>query len=112
MEIKTFWVGDRPAGTWTFQVLNEKTGGVENLSAYTSARVVMVDSRNREIELPDTATRISNAVLGEVVFAWPPDSVFTESGRYQAQLELVGPSATRRTTVQDILVRELGGVVR
>lgn len=110
METKTFWVGDRPAGTWTFEVLNQRTGAPENLGAYTTARVKLLDSRNREVELADELTRIADFAGGVVTFNWPQESVFTEPGRYVMQLELSGLSARRHTTVQEILVRELGGV--
>lgn len=110
METKTFWVGDRPSGTWSFEIRNQRTGTPENLGAFTTARVKMLDSRNREVELDPALTRITDSANGVVTFNWPQKSVFTEPGRYVMQLELSGQSAVRHTTVQEILVRELGGV--
>ncbi len=110
METKTYWVGDRPGGSWTFSVLNERTGLPENLVGYTRARVKMLGSDNEEIVIPDENVSISGPQNGEVIFLWPTESVFTKSGRYVLQLELSSATQTRRTSVQEILVRSLGGV--
>lgn len=114
MDTKTFWVGDKPGGAWTFQVLDEGTGNPMDLSAYTSARVVIRDTDNNEVELAASLTNILPfTVAGEqgiVVFAWPSYSVFTKPGRWVMQLELNGNNVSRRTTVQEILVKEFGGV--
>lgn len=111
MQVKNYWVGDRPAGTWTFQVLDQKTGSIQDLKTYTSARVLMVGPNNESIEVPTNAVVIVDPANGLVNFAWPTVSLFTKAGRYLVQLELSNASTTRKTTVQDILVRDLGGVV-
>lgn len=110
MEIRTFWVGDRPAGAWTFEVLNQKSGLPENLVGYSSARVKMLGSDNEDISIPDANTSIASSLNGLINFTWPAESLFTKPGRYVMQLELVGPTAVRRTTVQEILVKKMGGV--
>jgi hypothetical protein len=111
MQTKNYWVGDRPQGNWTFQVLDQKTGAVQSLVGFTSANVRIKDPRNKDIEVPDHVTVISDPANGMVSFTWPPYSLFTRPGTYVVQLELSSATATRRTTVQDILVRELGGVI-
>jgi hypothetical protein len=110
MQSKTYWVGDRPAGTWNIQVLDQKTGEVQNLGGYTTAKVILLDPKNNKVEIPDTNAVISNPTLGIVTFAWPSESLFTKPGRYVMQVELSGINSTRRTTEQVILVKELGGV--
>lgn len=110
MQTKNYWVGDRPAGTWTFQVLDEKTGNVQSLVGFDSAKVIMLDPQNKTIDIPSQAVGIVDAPNGLVAFAWPTESLFTKPGRYLVQLELNSAHVTRRTTVQDILVRKLGGV--
>jgi hypothetical protein len=107
---KNYWVGDRPQGNWVFQVLDQKTGVVQSLTAFTTAKVRMMDPRNKEIVIPDLATVITDPANGLVTFTWPQESLFTKPGRYVVQLELSNTNSTRSTTVQDILVRELGGV--
>lgn len=111
MQTKNYWVGDRPAGSWTFQVLDQKTGDVQTLAGFTSAKVLMLDPQNKTIDIPDIAASIVDPANGLVSFAWPTESLFTKEGRYVVQLELSGANVTRRTTVQDILVRKLGGVI-
>lgn len=112
MQIKNYWVGDRPGGSWVFQVLNQRTGTPESLSGYTSVRVVMLGSNNEEIDIPAANVAVSNAASGIVTFLWPSESLFTKPGRYLLQLEFSSANATRRTTVQEILIRELGGVTK
>jgi hypothetical protein len=112
MQIKNYWVGDRPAGSWTFQVLNQRTGLPEDLTSYTSARVIFVDSDNGLIEFGSDNVAITSVTSGLVVFVWPQESLFNKPGRYAVQLELRGLRAIRKTTVQEILVREIGGVTK
>lgn len=112
METKSFYVGDRPGSSWTFKVLDERTGSAYNLAGFTRVRAIMKDSDNREIIFPDENTSIADTVNGEVTFLWPTESVFTKPGRYVLQLEFSSPSTTRKTTVQEILVRSLGGVTK
>jgi hypothetical protein len=112
MQIKNYWVGDRPAGSWTFQVLNQRTGLPEDLTAYSTAKVIFVDSDNNLIDIPEDNVAITSVTTGLVVFVWPQESLFTKPGRYEVQLELRGPRAIRKTTVQEILVREIGGVTK
>ena len=112
METKTYWVGDRPGGAWIFNVLDQRTGQPYNLAGFPSVRVLMVGSDNEQIVIADENAAITDPANGVVTFLWPTESVFTRPGRYALQLELYGPSVTRKTTVQDILVRELGGITR
>lgn len=112
MEIKTFYVGERPGGAWVFQIRNNKTGVPEVLSSFHTARVLLLDSDNELVELPEENTVITDPLNGEVTFFWPNESLFTEPGYYVMQLELISDSSMRKTTVQDILVKTLGGVVR
>lgn len=111
MQTKNYWVGDRPSSSWTFQVLDQKTGAVQSLAGFTSAKVLMLDPSNKPVTIADTATVITDAANGLVTFTWPSESLFTKPGNYIVQLELDSGTATRKTTVQDILVRKLGGVV-
>lgn len=110
MQTKNYWVGDRPAGTWVFQVLDQTTGAVLDLSGYTSAQVTVLDPRNKAVDIPDNSARISDGPNGQVTFFWPSVSLFDRPGRYVMQLELDSGTALRKTTVQEILVRQLGGV--
>jgi hypothetical protein len=112
MQIKNYWVGDRPGGAWTFQVLNQRSGAPESLATFRTARVVMVDSDNNRIEFPTDNVAISDPANGVVTFLWPDGSPFPKAGRYVIQLELENTTTLRRTTVQEILVRELGGVTK
>lgn len=111
MEIKTYWVGDRPPA-WFFQVRDSKTSAPVSIGGYTRIRAILVDSDNREIVFPDANALVTNEANGEVTFIWPQETVFTKAGRYVMQLELSSTTTTRRTTVQEILVKELGGVTR
>lgn len=110
MAVKTYYVGDRPGGAWVFQVLDERTGNPVDLSGYPTVKAIMVDSDNKEVVFPTENIAITNAANGNVTFLWPDVSVFTKHGRYVMQLEFSGETATRRTSVQDILVKRLGGV--
>lgn len=112
MQIKNYWVGDRPGGSWTFQVLNQKTGSPEDLTPYTVAKVLFVDSDNNVKEFGDENVVITSNSEAFVAFAWPQESLFTKPGRYVVQLELRGTSSVRKTTVQEINVREIGGVTK
>lgn len=113
MQIKNYWVGDRPAGNWTFQVLDQRTGEAYDLGAFTGVQVVMVDSDNKRVEFPSVNAQIVDSANGMVTFAWPgPESPFPKAGRYVVQLELSSNVTLRKTTVQEILVREIGGVTK
>lgn len=112
MELETYFVGEKPGGTWTFQVLNQKTGTPENLAVFNSARVIMLDSDNNEVELAADSAVISNPASGIVAFVWPSESVFTKPGRYVMQIELSSGVALRKTTVQEILVKKMGGITK
>lgn len=112
METKVYWVGDRPGGAWIFEIRDARTGAPYNLSSYEGARAIMVDSDNNVVTFPEDNTAITDRTNGIVTFLWPTESVFTETGRYAIQLEIYGPSTTRKTTVQDILVREIGGITK
>lgn len=112
MEVKNYYVGDRPGSSWTFQVLDERSGAPYNLAGFTRVRTIMKDSDNREVAFPDDNTAISDVTTGEVTFLWPTESVFTKPGYYVLQLEFSSPSATRKTTVQEIRVKTLGGVTK
>lgn len=112
MDTKTFWVGDRPGGSWTFQILDSRSGEPLNLNSYHTARMVIVGSDNEEVETPSINTSIADAGLGLVTFLWPDKSLFTQAGRYQMQVELIGNSARRLSTVQEILIKKTGGVTR
>lgn len=111
MQSKTYWVGDRPAGAWNFQILDESSGEVQALTGFTSVRVRLLDPKNKPVEIDEQYALISDAATGTVTFYWPTESLFTKPGRYVMQLELTSGTATRRTTVQEIVVRELGGVL-
>lgn len=112
METKTYWVGDRPGGSWLFTVLDQHTGTPFNLSGFTGVRAILLDSENREYVFPDSQVSISNAGNGEATVTWPNESLFTRPGRYVMQMEFSSATATRRTTVQEILVRKMGGVTK
>lgn len=110
MQTKNYWVGDRPAGTWVFQILDQNTGLALDLSGYQKATVTMLDPRNKAVTIPDGSAIISSASEGQVTFFWPNVSLFDKPGRYVMQVELDSGTAVRKTTVQEILVRQLGGV--
>jgi hypothetical protein len=110
MQSKTFWVGDRPAGTWAIQVRDQKSGEVMGLGGFTTARVILLDPQNKSVEIPADHVAITNADQGIVTFLWPQESLFTRPGRYVMQVELSSNNNQRRTTEQVILVKELGGV--
>lgn len=108
---KTLWVGDRPGGNWTFTVLDQKTGTPVNLGTFTKASMVILDPRNRQVDIPDNYCQITSPVDGQVQLLWPQDSIFTIPGRYIMQIKLENARTSRMTTVQEILVRKPGGVV-
>lgn len=112
METKTYWVGDRPGGAWFFQVRDQKTGLPYNLNGLTAVRAIMLDSDNREVVFPEDNAAITDSTQGLVNFVWPSESVFEKPGRYVMQLEFTGGNTTRRTTVQEIHVKALGGVTK
>lgn len=110
MEIKTYWVGDRPGPAWIFQVLDERSGTPFNLTRFPNVKAVMVDTDNRRVEFPADNAAITNQTEGIVTFLWPTESVLNRPGIYLLQLEFSGTNGTRRTTVQEIRVKALGGV--
>lgn len=112
MQIKTFWVGDRPDPVWFFEVRDQNTGDPYNLTGFTSVTAVMLDTDNREVVFPADNTAIIDAASGRVNFLWPTESVFTKPGRYVMQLKFMGGSAVRRTTVQEFNIKALGGVTK
>lgn len=109
---KIFWVGDRPGSNWTFKILDQKAGVAVDLTNYNFATVVLLDPANNPVEIPDGYTIVTDAAAGEVTFLWPVYSLFETPGRYVMQVLLEGPSVTRLTTVQEILVRASGGVAK
>lgn len=112
MESKTYWVGDRPGPAWIFQVLDQRSGTPYNLTGFPSVTAVMIDTDNRKVTFPADNAVITNPADGVVTFLWPTESVLTRPGIYLLQLEFSGANGTRRTTVQEIRVKTLGGVTR
>lgn len=112
METKNYWVGDRPGGAWFFTVLDQETGSTYDVGGFTRVRAILKDSDNKEYIFPEANVSVTNALAGEVTVLWPTESIFTKPGLYVLQLEFYAPSSTRRTSVQEIRVRELGGVTR
>lgn len=112
MESKTYWVGDRPGPAWIFQVLDQRTGTPFNLGGFPNVKAVMVDTDNRRVEFPANNVAMTNPAEGVVTFLWPTESVLKRPGIYLLQLEFSGLNGTRRTTVQEIKVKALGGVTK
>lgn len=111
MQVMTFNVGDR-GGSTKIEVRDQRTGIAANLAGYLGIRAILVDTNNREFVLPLENVAITDPALGQVTVTWPQDSIFTEPGFFQLQLELSSPSIVRRTTVQEIRVLKLGGVTK
>lgn len=111
MEIKTHWVGDRPQ-PWFLQILDDKSGDPFNMTGFTSARIIMKDTDNRETVFSGENVVMNNITGGEVRLFWPADFEFERAGRYVLQLELSGNGVVYKTSTQEILVRELGGVTK
>jgi hypothetical protein len=110
MDYKVYWVGEKPGGAMTITVLDEESGLPADLSIYNAVRLVMLDSKNNEVDLDGGVVAISNPAQGRVVFGWPSDrSLFERPGEYVFQLEFTTPSAVVKTDVQNILVKKLGG---
>lgn len=112
MQVKNYWVGDRPGGAWTFQIRDQKSGAVADLTGYSRVFCLLKGSDNEDIEISPLNVMISNPAQGIVTLLWPTESLFTKPGRYVMQLKLENPQTTRTTTVQEILIRELGGVTK
>lgn len=110
MQSKTFWVGDRPVGTWAIQVRDQKNGEVMAIGGFTTAKVILLDPQNKVVDVPADHVKITNADQGIVTFLWPQASLFTKPGRYVFQVELSSVNNQRRTTEQVIMVKQLGGV--
>ena len=113
MDYKVYWVGERPGGSMVITVLDQDTGLPANIAPYNEARMRMLDSKNREVDLGNGEAIISNGSTGRVVFRWPTDkSLFERPGEYVFQIELaggMGNSVIAKTTVEHIIVKRLGG---
>ena len=114
MDYKVYWVGERPGGAMVITVLDQETGMPANISPYNKVKMHMLDSKNRPVDLGNSGASISNGSTGRVVFNWPTDkSLFERPGEYVFQLELIGgesDSVRVRTTVENIVVKRLGGI--
>lgn len=108
MEIYEYWVGDVPAPIAID--VRDRSGRPLNASAYTSFQIVMLDGRNKEVDLKGSSLDSSAAQLGRFIFTWPTDSLFKSAGDYVMQLRLVGPGRVEHTTAATFRVRELGKV--
>lgn len=108
--ISQYWVGQIPAKPIPF-VVKDSDGRQMNLSNYTEFNVRLIGSDNEDIDVSDASLSTAGAVTGRFVFRFPTDrSVFTKSGEYLLQLELIGPGARDYTSVHTIKVRRLGGI--
>lgn len=113
MDYKVYWQGEKPGGTMVVTVLDQETGVPANIAPYSKAELVLLDSRNREVDLGNAETAISSGESGRIVFTWPTDkSLFEKTGEYVFQIVLTGGEDDQvvvKTTVQDIVVKRLGG---
>lgn len=111
MEIGTFYVGAIPSRPVRFRVM-ESGGTPINVdeTSFPDVNIRMKGSNNEEIDLGDGELVRSLPVEGEITFFWPPYSVFTHSGEYVLQLELVGAGGSvDYTSEATIYVKKLGG---
>jgi hypothetical protein len=106
--ISQYWTKQIPARPLSIQV-KDQDGNNASLSAYTTIEVVMLGSRNEEIDLTGANLNTAAKDLGTLVFEWPTDrSLFDYPGDYVLQLKLSGTGKLDFTTTHTLRVRELG----
>lgn len=107
--IGLYYVGQKPAEPIRVQVLDED-GLVLNLTGYDTVEAILLDSRNKEVDLTGALIGPSNQ-QGQFYFNFPKDrSVFARAGEYVLQLKLSrNDGSVDFTSVFTIRVRELGG---
>lgn len=110
--ISQYWVNQIPAKPLSIQVKSQD-GADMDLSAYTNISIVMLGTKNEEIDLTGSSLNTSGKTIGKIIFTWPTTrSLFSDPGDYVLQLVLGGSDRKDFTTTHTLRVRELGRTVR
>lgn len=104
---KIYYVNQVPVESVVFTVVDE-TRRPRNLSAYTSASVIIVSPKGEQIA--GGAASITGSAQGQVTYTFPGTSVFTMPGQYGIQLRLAnGDRADYADVLQIKVIEPLGG---
>jgi len=91
--------------------LKDENGQPLSLSAYDTVRFRMKGSSNEDVDLSAGDVQVMDRNEGRVALHFPKShSVFTRSGDYVFDLELVGSAGRDYTTTGVIRVTKLGGI--
>ena len=106
--ISQYWIDQIPARPLSIQV-KDQDGNDLSLSGYDTIEVVMLGSRNEQIDLTGSNLNTAAKAAGTLIFEWPTDrSLFDIPGDYVLQLKLSGMGKLDFTTTHTLRVRELG----
>lgn len=110
MAISQYRVGQIPAAPLSITI-NDSLGRAVDCSIYDEFKVKMLGSKNEEIDLTGAILQTGGLRNGRFVLQFPTDrSLFTESGDYVLEMQLIRPGAKDITTSHTIRVRDLGKV--
>lgn len=109
MAISQYWIGQIPARPLAIDI-RDSDGRALNLGSYTSFNAILIDPDNNAVDVSGATLNTAGAASGQFVFRFPTDeSLFTTTGDYLLQVELVNATAKDYTTPHTIRVRKLGG---
>lgn len=111
MAVSQYWVGQKPSRPLAIDIRGSR-GETLNLTAYTEAKVRILDPHNNEVDLTGTQLLTGGSATGRFSLVWSPTvSPFKEAGDYVLQVILKNAAGYEDvTTVHAIRVRELGKV--
>lgn len=108
--ISQYWVDQIPARPLAISV-KDTYGANQDLSAYTSFSLELLDEYNNSIDLAGSQLDAVNKPDGRLIFYWPTTrTVFERAGDYVLRLKMSSNTAKDFTTVHNIKVREFGRV--
>lgn len=91
--------------------LKDENGQPLNLAPYTTVNFRLKGSNNEDIDLSGGNVQVMDRAGGRVALHFPrTHSVFTKTGDYVFDVELLGAQARDYTTTGTIRVTKLGGV--
>lgn len=100
----TYIVGQIPLKPYICAVRSKSSGGLVDLTEYTTKEIVYLSPSGDEVVLPTTML-----TLGMLQQDWPAESIFDRCGHWKRIVRLTGPNTVLDYPVddEDIYVKEL-----